>query len=443
MSNEWTDGTPSFDAHLRRVNARRLRSASWYFAAVVVLLLAANLALPSLRLWFHAAVQFAVTLYFFALGLSCRRFKVEDWPTPALPLLFGLGAAATGLVFSLDLDPRIGANPAYSTVMLVACLAPLWPQRLLLAVLVPVHLIYLLIVWSGGQPPTFVLVMTVGGTVAVVLGAFVAALQHRAERQAFAAAAAIARQKDELAAALAQVNSLLDERREIVAIVAHDLRSPLAGMRALLRTVTDCSSADAPKLREIARACAEMHGTINRLIEAHAAEVGEVKLETVEADALFAQAAAAAAPAATEKGIGIVCEPNACRALAEPTLLSHALGNLLSNAIRYSPRGSAVRLRAEPRGEGVRISVADRGPGIAAEQKDLLFKKFSRLDGQASSADPDSESGSGLGLYIVRTLAERMGAVAGFEPNPDGGSMFFIDLPSKAGRALGHSPRRD
>jgi signal transduction histidine kinase len=155
----------------------------------------------------------------------------------------------------------------------------------------------------------------------------------------------------------------------------------------------------------------------------------------VEAEALFAQAAAAAAPAATEKGIGIVCEPNACRALAEPTLLGHALGNLLSNAIRYSPHGSAVRLRAEPRGEGTRISVTDRGPGIPAEQKGLLFKKFSRLGSDASAADPDSESGSGLGLYIVRTLAERMGASAGFEPNPDGGSTFFIDLPSKTGRA--------
>src|SRR5262249_32347826 len=109
-----------------------------------------------------------------------------------------------------------------------------------------------------------------------------------------------------------------------------------AGIRALLRTVTDSSPADEPKLKEISRACAEMHGTITRLIEAHAAEIRTVKLETVAAEPLFAQAAAA--PAAAEKGIGTICEPNAHRALAEPTLVSHALGNLLSNAISpHSP----------------------------------------------------------------------------------------------------------
>src|SRR5262249_37707578 len=159
-------------------------------------------------------------------------------------------------------------------------------------------------VFSEQQPPTFVLVMSVGGTVAVVMGWFVATLQHRAEQQAFAAAA-IRRQKDELAAALARVNGLLEERREIVAIVAHELQSPLAGMRALLRTVSDGSPEDVRKLQEVSRACAEMHGTIARLIDAHAAEVGEAKLESVDIDALFAQAAAAAAAVAEEKRIRI------------------------------------------------------------------------------------------------------------------------------------------
>jgi signal transduction histidine kinase len=429
MSNEWSDDAPGFDAQLRALNARRLRSASWYFAAVILLTFAANLVVPSLRLWAHAVVQIVVVLYFGALGLLARSPKAMDWPTPALPLLFGLGAAATGLVFNLDLAPRVGANPAYSTTMIVACLAPIWPERLLLLMLVPVHLAYLASVWSEQQPPTFMLVMTLGGTVAVAIGWFVAMLQHRAEQQVFAAATAIRRQKDELAAALSRVNGLLDERREIVAIVAHELQSPLAGMRALLRTVSDCSPADGRKLQEISRACAEMHGTIARLIDTHAAEVGEAKLEIVDIDALFAQAAAAAATVAAEKRIRIVCEPSWLAAPAEPSMLSHALGNLISNAIKYSPLGSAVRLKAEARGAGVRISVSDRGPGIPPEEAARLFGKFARLSALPTAAEPSS----GLGLYIVRILAERMGAAAGWEPNPEGGSVFFLDLPSEAG----------
>ena len=432
MSKARAEEEPGFGLHLRRVNARRLRSASWYFAAAILALLAANLAVPSLRLWLHAAAQIVVALYFFALGLVCGSAKAAGWPTPALPLAFGLGAAATGLVFSLDLVPRVGANPAYSTAMFVACLAPLWPPRLLLGMLVPVHLAYLATVWRGDPAPTFILVMTVGGTVAVALGWFVATLAYRAERHAFAAAAAIRRQKDELAAALSRVGALLDERREIVAIVAHELQSPLAGIRALLRTVSEVSPADDRKLQEISHACVDMHATITRLIDAHVAEVAEAKLEIVDAGALFAQAAAAAAPAAAGKGIGIACEPNACRALAEPTMLGHALGNLLSNAVKYSPSGSEVRLKAEPRGTGVRISVIDRGPGIAAQEADLLFGKFARLSSRPTAAEPSS----GLGLYIVRVLAERMGAVAGWEPNPDGGSVFFLDLPAAEGDVL-------
>jgi signal transduction histidine kinase len=102
---------------------------------------------------------------------------------------------------------------------------------------------------------------------------------------------------------------------------------------------------------------------------------------------------------------------------------------LLSNAIKYSPSGSVVRLKAEPRGTGARISVIDRGPGIAAQEADLLFGKFARLSSRPTAAEPSF----GLGLYIVRVLAERMGAVAGWEPNPDGGSIFFLDLPAAAG----------
>jgi signal transduction histidine kinase len=421
-----SDASPEFDAHLSSLNARRLRSASWGVAAVVALLLIINVVLPSLRLWQHALVQAAVVVYFMALGFVCRRPAAPQWPTPALPLLFGLGTAATGLVFSVDLAPYLGANPAYSTLILITCLAPLWPRWVLLRVLVPVHLIYLLIVFNDGPLVPFVLIMGVGGTSAVALGWFVAILQCRAERQAFDATLALREQKDDLAVALARVSRLLDERSEMAAIVAHDLQSPLAGIRALLRTVSHASDTDRAKLQEITRTCRDMQDAIGRLIDAHAAEAVSGVRTTVDLEQLFARVAAAAAPAAAEKNITIICDANLRNAHAEPAGLDRALGNLLSNAIKFSPAGSFVRVNAQSLGQGVRVSVIDHGPGIPAPEAERLFKKFTTLTPRPTGSEPTS----GLGLYIVRSMAERMDAVVGFEPNPEGGSVFYLDLPA-------------
>ena len=414
-----------FDAHVSRFNARRLRAASSCFAAAMLVLLVANVALPSLRLWQHAGSQVIGILYFVAVGVVCRMPRAADWPTPVLPLLFGLGTAATGLVFSRDLTPYLGANPAYVIPIFIMCLAPLWPRRLLLAILVPVHAIFLLDVFGVGETVSFLLVMGIGGTLAVVLGWFVASLQYRAERQAFDAAAAISHQKDELAAALARVSHLLDERSEMVAIVAHDLQSPLAGIRALLRTFAHGSNSDVAKLNEISRTCAEMQNAIGRLLSAHAAETSRSNPVLIDLEQLFARLAASAAPAAADKKIAVVCDANKRQTRSDPVALETALGNLLSNVIKFSPTGSVVRVNAQSYGEGVRISVIDRGPGIPANEVGSLFKKFTTLSPRPTGGEPTS----GLGLYIVHSLAERMGAVAGYAPNPEGGSVFFLDLP--------------
>jgi signal transduction histidine kinase len=414
----------SFSVHLRRLNARRLRLASWYFALLVALLLLANVVLPSLQLWLHAVVQAIALAYFVALGFVCRSPGARGWPTPALPLLFGLGAAATGLIFSVDLTFGLGANPAYATTVFLACVAPLWPRRLLLAVLAPVHVVYLLIVFLVGQGMVFVLLMGIGGSVAAALGWLVAVLQYRTERHAFETAATIRQQKDELTMALERVSRLLDERSEMVATVAHDLQSPLAGMRALLRTIPDRPDGDGAKLREIARTCADMQGAITRLIEAHAAEGDEVAFEIVDLETLFADAAATVAATAAEKSMTLARDAAHLSVRAEPLLLARALGNLLSNAVKFSPAGSVVRLQARSHGTGVRIAVIDRGPGIAADEAPMLFRKFRPLSAQPTGG----EATSGLGLYIVHSLMRRMHATAGFEPNPEGGSVFFLEL---------------
>jgi signal transduction histidine kinase len=412
MSKDSDKARPSFYAHLCRRNAERLHLASYYFAGVMLALVVIELFVAALWSTELVVVQIASALYFCGLAWLCRSGRAATWPAPALPLLFGAGTIATGLLLSLNLGARFGATPAYATTVFVACLAPLWPRRSLLSMLLPLHGVYLATVFAAPYDVIFKTVMTMGGTVALPLGVVTAVLAFRSERQAFEDMAAI--------------RTLLDERRDMVAMVAHDLQSPLAGIRALLRTMQGRSEAEALKLTEIARTCGDMYGAVARLVEAHRyAGTAPLELAAVQVDAAFQDAKAKAATIAAEKGITIIAESLPLTVSAEPSLLSAMIDNLVGNAIKFSPIGSVVRLTAEPRETQVRLCVVDNGPGIAAGEVPLLFNKFSRL----RTVPTAGESTTGLGLYIVRTMAERMGAGVGFAPNPDSGSVFFIDLP--------------
>ena len=302
-------------------------------------LVAAELVVPVLWSTVMIVVQVISAVYFCGLAWACRTERGATWPTQALPLLFGAATIETGLLLSLNLAPRFGATPAYATTIFVACLAPLWTGRALLSLLVPFHGLYLWTVFAGPFDGVFRTVMTVGGTAALPPGAAIAILAFRNERQAFEDMAAIRR--------------LLDERRDMVAMVAHDLQSPLAGMRALLRTITGRPETVAKKLTEIERACRDVYGAVSRLIEAHRHDEAErPDLAVVQVDALFRDAKAKAATIAAEKGITIVAEDPDLSVSAEPSVLSAIIDNLVSNAIKFSPIGSVVRLAAEPRDGG-------------------------------------------------------------------------------------------
>ncbi len=102
------------------------------------------------------------------------------------------------------------------------------------------------------------------------------------------------------------------------------------------------------------------------------------------------------------------------------------VGNYLSNAIRHAPEGSLISLATTVTGRGARVSVADQGPGLAPDQLDAVFERFYRVDPARSRA----AGGSGIGLAIVRALAEAMhGRAWAVSAGPGRGSTFLLELP--------------
>jgi signal transduction histidine kinase len=105
---------------------------------------------------------------------------------------------------------------------------------------------------------------------------------------------------------------------------------------------------------------------------------------------------------------------------------SQVLGNLVSNAIKYSPLGSRVNVYTEQDGGCLRFCVADEGPGIPAEERERLFTEFGKMSPRPTA----SESSTGLGLWIVKSLSEAMGGTVGAEFPESGGSIFWVQLPA-------------
>jgi signal transduction histidine kinase len=139
-------------------------------------------------------------------------------------------------------------------------------------------------------------------------------------------------------------------------------------------------------------------------------------------------------PAVRERGITLETgiEPGTPAAWGDPARLEQALQNVAANAIRHTPAGGRVSVRAEPAGDGVRIRVRDSGPGISPEHLPRVFDRFYKAD--ASRSDTPMPSGSGLGLSIVQAIVERHGGTVSASNAPEGGAVFEIVLPAE-----GHS----
>jgi signal transduction histidine kinase len=241
----------------------------------------------------------------------------------------------------------------------------------------------------------------------------------------------------ELQAERDTVTALLEARRELVASVSHDLRTPVATLRGYLESTREHWNGSPPAtlrsdLEIMEREVIRLQALIDDLFTLARAEVGrlELRLERVDAGEIARRCVASVAPLAWQRGrVEVTAEvaPGTAPVLADASRLEQALQNLLHNAVRHTPPGGIVAVTVAGDGEAaVVLRVQDTGEGIPADELPRIWERFYRTTRSRDEAD----TGTGLGLALVKELAEAMGGSVAVRSEPGAGSCFTLRLPA-------------
>jgi two-component system sensor histidine kinase SaeS len=238
-----------------------------------------------------------------------------------------------------------------------------------------------------------------------------------------------------LSALFEQLRASEDARSELIANISHDLRTPMASIQSFVEALEDQVIQDQEVferyLQTIRLETLRLSGLIDDLFELSRLDAGaaELQLHPVAVDSLIVEvlqshylqfdAKQLQADARVPDELGVVW--------VDSFEIKRAIGNLLQNAIRYSPSGSTIVLEARELGDRfVELSITDRGPGIAQEHHARIFDRFYRVD---QSRGREGGGGAGLGLAIVHSIVKRHGGEVGMRSQEGEGSCFWLTLP--------------
>ncbi len=233
----------------------------------------------------------------------------------------------------------------------------------------------------------------------------------------------------------------ISERREVdrmksqfMSAVSHELRTPMTSVLGSLGLLAEGVGGDLSEngkaLLDIARNnVARLVHQISDILDIDDFHSGRLKLDLRVTDlaTLVERAVDGNRSRASAAGVNLALRQDMTPApvYGDAERLAQSLNHLLSNALKFSPRGTTVEVRVARHNSGIRVAVADQGPGIPEAFRSRLFQPFS----QAESADSDFRGGAGLGLSIAKAIIEQHTGTIGYESTPGHGACFYFDLP--------------
>jgi signal transduction histidine kinase len=237
----------------------------------------------------------------------------------------------------------------------------------------------------------------------------------------------LARAFNAMAAELAEADRM---RRDLVANASHELRTPIGALRATLENLVDgVETPDQATLASMLRQVERLGTLVGQLLDLSKLESGAVPLEraAVAAGPLLDRVVDEWRGKAEGRGVRLSADvPQELVLHVDEERLLQVLGNLVANAIRHSPPGGAVVVRAGAADSRTRIEVVDEGPGIRPDDAERVFERFYRSD----PARAVTEGGAGLGLAIARWIVELHGGVIRPEAAEPNGCRMVVELPA-------------
>jgi len=253
----------------------------------------------------------------------------------------------------------------------------------------------------------------------------------------------VANPRDELGSLAATFNELLgrlgtsfSQQRQFMADASHELRTPLSVIRTTSAVTLQQEDREKSEYREALTIVEQQARRLSRIVEdmfvLARADAGHPSLQITEfyLDELLAETTRAAAVLASQKSLQLEVPPlPEAPFRGDEGLLRQMVWNLLDNAIKYTPKGGAVRIALVSRDAECVVTVADTGSSIAPEIQPLIFERFYRADKARSRSETMHEGGAGLGLPIARWIAEAHHGRLELQHSGETGSTFVVFLP--------------